>query len=282
MNKTQDLNKSIDTMIDDLFAEPIEKSDALNIAGDAKTTADAAIASAPKMQDDASRGAGRPKQISDVPDNDQDGKRDGTYDASIAAAISEIENDEAKKQAKSIDQTTSIGRMGEAPKMKDPRLTKSVNEQEYAEFEAFKKSKADAEAKAEDTRKSDEIKKSENLRKAELETLVKSAVASAIAPFQKENQDLKKSLNQSETLIKAMAAQPRPSRSITGIDALEKSSPENNGPQEFTKADKLDAAERLVMKKSMPLDVVVELENTGTVYNPQYRAMIEAELQKQN
>jgi hypothetical protein len=278
MMKTQELNKSIDTLIDDLFAEPVVKSDNLDVAGASKTTADAAIASAPKAQDDKSRGAGRPKEISDVPNVDEDGKRDGQYDASIASAQAEDENEEAKKQAKSIDQTTSAGRMGEAKKMTDPRLTKS----EAEELAEFRKAKADQEAQAEQLRKSEEIKKSEDLKKAELETLAKSAVAAAIEPVKKENETLKKSLAESATLIKAMAGQPQRSKSVTGIDALEKSTPEGQGQTEFTKSEKLDAAERLAMKKSIPMDAVIELENTGTVFNPQHRALIEAELQKQN
>lgn len=275
---TEDLNKSIDSLIEDLFAEPVAKSDDLNVAGASKTTADAAIASAPKMQDDGSRGAGRPKQISDVPQNDEDGKRDGSYDASIASNQSEEENEEAKKQAKSIDQTTSAGRMGEGPKMKDPRLSKSEQE----ELEAFRKAKADSESKAEELRKSEEIKKADEIKKAELETLVKSAIASALEPVKKENETLKKSLDESQALIKAMAGQPQRSKSITGVEALEKSTPEGQGQTEFTKKDKLDAAERLVMKKSLPMDAVIELENTGTVYNKQWQQQIEAELQKTN
>lgn len=277
--ETNDLHKSIDTLIDDLFAEPVAKADNLDVASAAKTTADAAIAAAPKAQNDDARGAGRPKQISDVPETDEDGKRDGQYDASIAAGQAEDENPEAKKQARSIDQTTAAGRMGEAPKMKDPRLSKSISDEDYAEFEAFKKSKAEEASKAEELKKSEAIKKAEDLRKAELETLVKSAVASAIAPLQQENKELKKSLGASEALIKAMAGQPQRSKSVTGIEALEKSSPESTGPQEFTKADKLDAAERLVVKKSLPVEAVVELENTGTVYRKDWQQAIEAELQ---
>jgi hypothetical protein len=283
MKNTQDLNKSIDTLIDDLFAEPVAKAgENFEVANAAKTTADAAIAAAPKMQNDDARGAGRPKQISDVPENDEDGKRDGTYDATIAAAIGEIENEEAKKQSKSIDQTTSTGRMGEAPKMKDPRaggqVMKSITSDEYEQFEAFKKSQAEA-AKA---AAQEDLRKSEDLRKAELENLVKSAVAAAIEPVRKENDTLKKSLAESATLIKAMAGQPQRSKSVTGIEALEKSAPEHQGAQEFTKSEKLDAAERLVMKKALPIDAVVELENTGSVYRKDWQQAIEAELQKQN
>ena len=281
MKNNEELNKSIDSLIEDLFAEPVNKAgENFEVANASKTTADAAIAAAPKFQNDDSRGAGRPKQISDVPENDEDGKRDGQYDGSIAAGQSEQENEEAKKQIKSIDQTTSAGRMGEGPKMKDPRLSKSLTDEEYAEFQAFKKSKEEEVKKQEELKKSEEIKKAEDLRKAELENLVKSAVASAIAPLQKENQELKKSLGQSEALIKAMAGQPKQSKSITGIEALEKSQPEDFGPQEFTKSEKLDAAERLVMKKSLPADAVIELENTGTVYRKDWQQAIEAELLK--
>lgn len=278
-----ELTKSIDTLIEDLFAEPVTKaSENFEVASASKTTADAAIASAPKMQDDASRGAGRPKQISDVPANDQDGKRDGQYDASIASAQSEEENEEAKKQAKSIDQTSSAGHMGEKPKMKDPRLSKSLTDEEYAEFEAFKKAKADETKKADDLKKSEELKKADDLKKAEFQSLIKAEIEAAIQPVKKENEELKKSLGESQALIKAMAGQPQRSKSVTGIDALEKSTPEGTETQEFTKADKLDAAERLVMKKALPMEAVVELSSTGTVYNPQWREMIATELQNQN
>jgi hypothetical protein len=64
-NKTtnEDLNKSIDTLIEDLFAEPVQKGENFEVANAAKTTADAAIAAAPAFQDDASRGAGRPNKF---------------------------------------------------------------------------------------------------------------------------------------------------------------------------------------------------------------------------
>lgn len=279
----QDLNKSIDAMIDELFAEPVSKaSDNLDVASASRTTADAAVSAAPKMQDDASRGAGRPKQISDVPSTDEDGKRDGQYDSSIASVQSEEENPEAKAQSKSIDQTTGTGRLSQAPSMKDPRLTKSVSEEEYAEYQALKKAKSDADAKAEELRKSEEIKKSEDLKKAEMENLVKSAVAAAIEPLKRENQELKTTITKSETLLKAMAGQPQRAKSITGIEALEKSEREDSGQKEYSRAEKLDAAERLVMKKSLPMEAVVELENTGTVFRKDWQQAIEAELQKNN
>lgn len=284
-NEQTDLNKSIDALVDSLFAEDVVKSDNLDVASAAKTTADAAIAAAPALQDDAARGAGRPKAISDVPKTDEDGSRAGNYDASIAGNQSEEENEEAKKQAKSIDQTTGAGRLAEAPKMKDPRaggqiMKKSVEmtDEEFAAFESFRKSQADAAEAA----KTEEIKKSEDLRKAELENLVKSAVASAVAPLQAENAELKKSLTESTTLVKAMAAQPQRAKSVTGVQALEKSERPEQRQTEFSKQEKLDAAERLVMKKSLPMDAVIELENTGTVYRKDWQQAIAAELEKTN
>lgn len=274
-----ELNKSIDSLIEELFAEPVEKaSENFEVAPASKTTADAAISSAPKAQNDDSRGAGRPKQISDVPENDEDGKRAGEYDGSISEEDGEQENPEAKKQSRSIDQGSSAGRLGEGPKMKDPRLSKTISDEEYAEFEAFKKAKADEAKKAQE----EELKKSEDLKKAEIENLIKSAVISAIKPIKDENEELKKSLQESQTLIKAMAAQPQRSKSITGIEALEKSKPEHAGAQEFSKSEKLDAAERLFKAGKLPMEAVIELENTSTVYNKQWRAEIEKELEKTN
>ena len=276
---SEDLNKSIDSLINSFFDESVEKAgENFEVANAAKTTADAAIAAAPKAQDDAARGAGRPKQISDVPDSDTDGKRDGQYDASIAAAIGEIENEEAKKQAKPVDQLSAAGHLGNKPAMKDPRLSKSITDEEYAEFQAFKKAQAETKEKE----RQEELKKSEDLKKAETQALIKSAIDSALTPFRKENEELKKSLNESQTLIKAMASQPMRAKSVTGIDVVEKSSRESGESQEFTKADKLDAAERLVMKKAIPMDAVIELENTGSVYRQDWRKLIEQELEKQN
>ncbi len=275
----EQLNKSIDTLIEEFFAEPVKKSDDLNVAAASKTTADAAIAAAPGMEDDAARGAGRPKQMSDVPKNDEDGARAKEYDGAISSDLPESENEEAKKQAKSIDQTSSAGRMGEGPKMKDPRLTKSLTDEEYAEFEAFKKAKADAAEKA----KQDDLRKSEQLKKAETETLIKAAVETALSPLKKQHDDLKKSYDEQSALIKAMASQPVRSKSITSIDVIEKAKEHIEGEnQEFSKSEKLDAAERLVMKKSLPLEAVVELENTGTLYRKDWQQLVEAELQKQN
>ena len=134
----KDLNKSIDTLIDDLFTEDVVKaSENFEVANASKTTADAALASAPKGEDDASRGAGRPKDDHDVPEVDQDGNQAKGYDA-VQKEDDEVEPEEAKKQAHAVTQVSAEGHLGEKPKMKDPRLSKSVSEEEYEEFQAFK------------------------------------------------------------------------------------------------------------------------------------------------
>jgi hypothetical protein len=45
---------------------------------------------------------------------------------------------------------------------------------------------------------------------------------------------------------------------------------------------KLDAAEALVKAGKLPMDAVIELENTNTVFNKSWQAAIEAQLQKSN
>jgi hypothetical protein len=273
MSDTKDLlTKSIDSMIDDLFEDKVEKGLGIDLAADSKTTADAAIASAPSMEKDESRGAGRPKQISEVPQKDEDGKRDGEYDASISEDESDKgdENEEAKKQAPSIDQTSEKGRLG-GEKSKAPEsapFRKSLSEEEYAEFVAFKKSQTEAE----------ELRKAETAKK-EQETLVKSAVAAATESIRKENEILKKSITETQELVKAMASQPRQSKSITGIQSLEKSmAAEEKGEESFSKSEVLDAAFELAKAGKIRDEVVSEIEMTGRCADPSARAAIERKL----
>lgn len=286
--QAEDLNKSIDALLDEVFSDSIEKGSPLDIAGDSKTTADAAVNQAPKGQDDASRGAGRPKQISDVPGNDQDGKRDGQYDASIASGSGEMEPDEAKKQAKAVDQCSSAGHMASgasAPKVAPFKKSdgSDLTEADFRAFENFQKSQKEAaeKAKAEELRKSEDLRKAESKR--ETEALIKSAVEAATAKSSKENEELRKSLQETQALVKAMAAQPMPAKSITNIQALEKSErPEDKGQETFTKSEILDAAVELVMKGQIPDVTVSEIEMTGRVHSADARAKIEKYLASKN
>lgn len=252
------LNKSIDAYIDDLFAEkPVEKS--LEIAQMASTKADDVMKTAPKSQDDASRGAGRPNQISDVPSTDLDGKREGEYDGSIASKQKEDE-------PKETDQVKMGGQdKGEQKKDTGPMM-KSISEAEYAEFQAMKKAQA-------------EKQKEEVLRKAkeEQKDLIKSAVKEVTAGIVKENTELKKSLAETQELVKAMAERPQRRKSIDGLQALEKSQSEEQGPTSFSKSEMLDVAEELVMKKSMDFrdEHLIELENTGFIFDKRARETLE-------
>lgn len=273
MTKEELLTKSIDELVDQLLVEEekISKADSfLDIKQDAKTTADAVVSQAPGMQDDASRGAGRPKQISDVPKTDEDGKRNGQYDASITEQGKEEDQPEAD-QVKEMNQVkntaaTASGKPAGAPFKKSVE----VDEAEYAEFQAFKKSQSEKQA--------EELKKAETTK---LESLIKSAVTEATSSLKKsyetELATLRKSAEESERLLKAIANRPQRSKSVTGIEALEKSFDKSveQGRESFSKSEILDAAEELVKSGKLSPDHVVELEMTGRIYDKNARAVIE-------
>lgn len=266
-----ELNKSIDSLIEDIFAEPVVKSsENFEVASASKTTADAAIASAPGSEDDESRGAGRPKDDHDVPKTDKDGNPAKGYEA-VQKDQPEEQNPEAAKQAPSVSQISEKGHLGEHPKMKDPRLSKSERE----EYETLKKAKTEADEKA----VQEELKKAEDLKKVEQENLIKSAIEKAVSGVRKENEDLRKAMAEQTAMLKAIAAQPRQSKSVTSIEVLEKSVADTvRGEGEFTKSEKLDAAEALFKAHQIPMEAVIELENTGTILNPAHRQLIEQKL----
>lgn len=277
--ENEDLNKSIDALLDDVFSEDMEKSSAIDIAGDAKTTADAAANQAPKAQKDEARGAGRPKQISDVPQVDMDGRRDSEYDASITENENkESEPDEAKKQAVSQDQTQDKNRIADkpaAPKVAPFKKSEDISDEDWEAFQAFKKSQAEA-------KEAEELKKAEDMKKAEeqkQQDLIKSAVDAATEDLRKSVTDLMKTNQEQAELLKAMASTPQRPKSVTGIEQLEKSQdPDFQEPETFSKSQMLDAAEALVKSKEIPMEAVIELEQTGTVNDAYIRKMIEKKL----
>ncbi len=273
-----DLNKAIEDFIDELFSEPVNKSsENFEVANAAKTTADAVINTVSKSPNDQSRGAGRPKDDHDVPDIDKDGNAAKGYDA-VQAVQSEMSNPEVNQSGAST-QISSEGRLASVKQMKDPRLSKSLTDEQFEEYQELKKAK-DLEIKKQ--KEQEDLIKAEVYKKTQ-EDLIKSAIESNLGPIRKENEDLKKAFAEQSALLKAIASQPLQSKSITGIHALNKSfDPDVSGPREFSKSEKLDAAERLVKSNKLPVDAVIELENTHTLYNPQWRAMVEQELEKQN
>lgn len=271
----EQLLKSIDAMIDELFVdeEKVEKS-AIDIAQDASTKADDAANQAPKAQKDESRGAGRPKQISDVPQVDQDGRRDSEYDSAIADKQKEDEPEETD-QSESQDQTQEKKRIAAKPKAPAMRPFKKSNgeeisEEEYKEFQEFKKSKLENEQKAKDA----EVLQKAAQQKKDQEDLIKAVIEDATAP-------LRKSLSDAQALIKAMASQPQRAKSVTGIEALEKSAApeEKSGDESFSKSDVLDAAFELAKSGKISDLVVSEIEMTGRVADPNSRKTIESYLE---
>ena len=267
---TEELNKSVDALIEEFFAESqeedtVEKS--IDIAGDSKTTADAAVNQAPKAQSDDARGAGRPKQISDVPANDMDGRRDSDYDSSITENENkEDEPDEAKKQATAMDQSNDSKRMDNSSKAPATRPFKKsddtveISKEEYEAFQEFKKSQEKA---------SDE----ESLKKAQEQQndLIKAAVTEAVSGLKDEYNTLKKAFDE-------LASTPVESKSITNIEAIEKSFDKSNEPEFFSKSEMLDAAEELVKSKDLTVEDVIELENTGSLSDMRKRKLVEKKL----
>ena len=264
----ESLEKSIDELIDQVFAENVEKS--IEISKDAQTKADEAAKKAPKAQKDEARGAGRPAQISDVPQTDQDGARAKDYDASISEKAKEKDQEEAD-QVKEMNQIKAKGGQ-DASKPKAAPFKKAFEEsEEYQEYLELKKAKAEAEA--------EELRKAEEQKQEDLIKSVVDRTAERVAArYEGEIEELKKSLSESNTMIKAMANSPRTAKSITGIEQLEKSS--ESAPKaeasHFTKSEAKDLAMEAFEKGIITDAEAIEVDNNGFIYNPESRKRFEA------
>lgn len=285
----EELTKSIDELIDSFFLENeageevTEKS--IDIAGYSKTTADAVVNKAPKSQDDSKRSnSGRPKEIADVPSVDMDGKRSGNYDEDITSnegkesEPSETNQSKERNQVKGGKMEKDKGGYNTPPMKKsegedlEENLSKSISVEEYVEFQALKKAKANAEA--------EELQKAEKEKQVDF---VKAIVTEATSEIRKDNEDLRKCLQESNELIKSMAERPQRRKSVDNITTLEKSvRDEEKESQVFSKSEMLQVAEDLALNKSIPefTDVhLIELENTGYIYDPAIRGILENKLQ---
>lgn len=252
--KEETLIKSIDELLDDVFSDDVVQSEEVvekSIAGKPEAKADEAMKEVPKAQKDEDRKAGRPKQISDVPQKDEDGKREGQYDDEIT------ENEDKEDEPKETDQV-------KVPE----QMKKSLSDEEYEEYQQLKKAKEEAE----------QLKKAE-VEKNEKEALIKAAVDAETQDLKKSLEEIKKVAQEQSALLKSLAKTPVQAKSIQGIESLEKSSYEE-AQKTFSKADMLDAAEELVKSGTFSSDVVTELEMTGTIYNKEYRKAVERQLNK--
>lgn len=254
---TEDLNKSIDSLIDQLFteSETVEKADMIKDDKPQSETADEAKAKIPTAQDDDKRGAGRPKQISDVPKVDTDGKRAKDYDDDIT---------ESKKD--------SDGKTSEQDQVKpsSEMVKKSLSVEEFEEYQELKKAQL-------------KIIEAEALKKARDEQvdLIKSAVSQAVSKITEENAELRKSLSEQSELIKAMANKPQRAKAVTNMAALEKSSSAPKG-NSLSKSDLLDVAEELVKSSrgTFTVEHAIELENNGFIYDAEARSLLEREIKR--
>jgi hypothetical protein len=147
-------------------------------------------------------------------------------------------------------------------------VEKSTFEISKEDFEILKKAKTQ--------------KVEEELRKAKKEqtTLIKSAIFDATSALRKENEQLRKSFQETQELIKSMARKPQPRKSVAGVQVLEKSFEGQEAAQSntFSKSEMLDVAEALVKSKQLSVEDVIELEDTGYIYNPASRAKLEIAL----
>lgn len=268
MNK-EALEKSIDALIEEVFSEetpseeqvvkakpvmdeligsPKQSSEMKNgsSAGPSQTEADQVKVDKAKKEKEGENG--RPKDVQDVPSDDEDGSRAKGY-----------EHIQEKNE-----KTPDISAKGTMVKSEKFEITKE-------EYELLQKAK--------------KAQEEEVLKKAEerQSTLIKSAVIEATKAFRDENTQLKKSLEETQTLVKAMAKKPQPRKSISDIQSLEKSFDGGQpGTQKtsYSKEEMMDVAEELVKSKKLTLEQAIELEDTGYLYDATARATLERELRK--
>lgn len=258
MNKRESLEKSVDQLIDQLF---FKKSD--EVAGmpepkqatgenpqtpeKAKKVRTADEGEQPEQPENEEDGKnGRPKDPSNQDHRDADGASALNYPESVSSPASEPAHETTVAKSEKIE------------------ISKE-------DFELLAKAKAEREEKA--------LKKA----REEQATLIKSVVLEATKEIRKENADLRKSLDETQNMLKKALSRPVQQKSVSSVQALEKSFGKNDPsaqhePETFSKSEMLDAAERLVMRKELPDVALIELEDTGSVINPEYRSAIEREL----
>jgi hypothetical protein len=250
----EQLNKSIDSLIDELFAEDsadVEKSmNAIDdIVGAPKQTKKEILAEPKNTADEAVNETKKPKkderpikEVSDVPENDQDGSRAKGYEAVQSA---------------------------------NPAKDVANEKQTIAKSDKIEISKEDAEflAKAKQAQKDEELKKA----KTEQEDLIKSLVAA-------QTEELKKALTETTDLVKSLKAEndelrsrPKVRKSIANINDLQALEKGQQAAQRtsYSQDELLDAAEELHKAKKIRMEEVIELENNGTIFNPQSRKLVE-------
>jgi len=227
-------------------SEPVEKAaDTPMKSGASKETADEVKAK--KSPEDPESKTRRPLGISDVPDSDQDGNRAKGYEHIQYA-------------------------QGETPNT-GPKGT-------YAKSYTISQEDFDMLQEAKEAKKQQAISKANS----DQELLIKSAVGEAVSGLKEENQDLKKTLEETLTVVKSLSKRPQIRKSISNIQAVEREfgskDPNDAQPEHFTKSEMLDAAVDLCKAGKIKDVDVTELEMTGRIYDPEVRRALEKELKK--
>lgn len=286
MKTNEALNKSLDEMIDDLFAQDtIAKSDEMpSMSMDEKEDAyDSDKKSKGEMDEENKIAAMAPRKMDEKDANrmspllaDENGAAEEekeTEDDEVAGMKRGRSEDLSawSKRSKDGESMGSYDASITHPAMNVPNETtvaKSTFEISKEDFEILKKAKTQ--------------KVEEELRKAKKEqtTLIKSAIFDATSALRKENEQLRKSFQETQELIKSMARKPQPRKSVAGVQVLEKSFEGQEAAQSntFSKSEMLDVAEALVKSKQLSVEDVIELEDTGYIYNPASRAKLEIAL----
>jgi hypothetical protein len=261
------LEKSLDKLIDEMF---MKKSDQPGMPEPKKTEGNPQTPELAEKVKTADSGE-KPAEG----EEEKDGTRGRPKDPSNMSARS-------ADGASSLDYPSSVSSEAAVPAHETTVAKSEKIEISKEDFEILQKAKA---AK-------DEAAKEEVLKKARAEqaTLIKSIVIEATKEIREDNTKLSKSLSETQKslgetqeLLKKALSKPKPRQSVSSVAVLEKSfggnAPEDKKGQEtFSKSDMLDAAERLVKAKKLPVEAAIELEDTGFVYNPRYRALLEQEL----
>lgn len=261
-DKKEVIEKSTDSLIDEFFMditpeseEPVEKAESKLMpngsdAGPSKETADEG--EQPKKAKSEKEGErGRPKEVSDVPQTDNDGNRAKGYD--------HIQQENKK--------TPEISPKGTMVKSED---TVEISKEDYEFLQ-----------KAKESQKEEELKKA----REEQADLIKSAVSEVMSGMRAENDELKKSLEEQANLIKSIANRPQRRKSVDNIQALEKafeSEEDANTPKQesFSKSEMMDVAEELVKAGQLTVEQAIELDDTGYIFDPNARKVLENALRK--
>ena len=251
VEKREELLKAAKTLVDEFFV----KDEEVSKAKPGESLADAHMAEVPGSTDDDKMNHGRPKEISDVPKKDKDGKRASSgLDAITSNKDLELEPAEAKTQSKTLQAPT-----GQTVTVKDvlPEQRLYLSKDQVDEYEELKKAKADSERKekieADEKRQKDIVKAAVSDEMKGLKDLVKSLVDKSSAQDQ---------------LLKSIDASPATTpKAITNVDAIEKAKTPDAAPQAITKSTVLDALEKLWEDKKIPDTILIDYEMTNKLSN---------------